>query len=130
MKIHSRTLRTRALLALGFAALVSSCGRMRMGSEEERSYVIFSNQSIDQVTVFASVPNSEMRRIGTVMAGRTDTLEVAYSLTSRGSGINILARPFASNRLLQTGSFAFGRGDWVTVELQPSGLTLAVLPAP
>jgi hypothetical protein len=123
-------LRTSALLALGFAALVSSCGRMRMGSEEERSYVVFSNQSIDQVTVFAAVPNSEMRRIGSVMAGRTDTLEVPYGLTGRGSGINILARPFASNRMLQTGSLSFGRGDWVTVELQASGLTLAVLPTP
>ena len=130
MKSQLRGLHAGALLMLGAAGLAIGCSRMRMGSEEDRSYVIFSNQSIDQVTVYAAVPNSEMRRIGTVMAGRTDTLEVAYSLVARGSGINILARPLASSRTLQTGTFAFGKGDWVTVGLAPSGLTLAILPAP
>jgi hypothetical protein len=130
MEKASSGARSVALALLCCVGLVTGCGRAHLGSDEDRSYVIFSNQTMDQVTVYAAVPNSEMRRIGTVMGGRTDTLEVARSLTGRGGGINILARALASNRMLQTGPVSFGRGDWMSVELPPSGLTLAILPAP
>jgi len=114
--------------ALGTAA----CGPYHSGnaSTEGRSLVIFANQSMDQADVYAVIPGGEGRRIGTVMAQHTDTLTVPASMTSRSGGLNIVARIFASNRVLQSGPISLSSGDAVRVEMPATELTLAVLPNP
>ena len=121
----------RTTLALFAAALAAvACGPLHpsTSADEARSIVIFANQSMDQADVYAVIPGSEGRRIGTVMAQHTDTLVLPNSMTARMGGINIVARIFASNKVLQSGPISLNSGDVVRVEMPASQLTLAVLP--
>lgn len=123
----------RTTLALIAGALsAAACGPFHAGnsSDEDRSIVIFANQSMDQADVYAVVPGGEVRRIGTVMAQHTETLAVPSSMTARAGGINIVARIFASNKVLQSGPISLSSGDAVRVEMPATQLTLAVLPNP
>jgi hypothetical protein len=99
-------------------------------SDENSGVVIFANQSMDQADVYAVIPGGESRRIGTVMAQHTDSLTVPSSMVARSGGINIVARIFASNKILQSGPIALTSGDVVRVEMPATELTLAVLPTP
>ena len=129
MRHTSRWARNRALLC-GVAAFTLACGRLHMGSDEDQSLVIFANQSLDQVDVYAAVSGGgEIRRLGTVMSNHTDTLVVPSTIANR-AGINILARIFASNRVLATGPTAIARGSAILVQLPSTELNLSVLPAP
>lgn len=61
--------------------------------------VFFSNESLDQADVFAVGPGgADPVRIGTVMAGRTDTLTIPTELTAPRGPVNIIARLSMSRR--------------------------------
>jgi hypothetical protein len=120
-------------LALASASLVSavSCGRiMHRGADEPAAQVIFVNQSLDQADVFAVADAGHPVRIGTVFAGRTDTLTVPSDLVGRGANVSILARLLAHSYAPHTDPLVLSPGQTMQVTLPPTGTTLTVLPAP
>ena|SRR5689334_1881979 len=112
-------------LVLGLAA---ACGPLRKGGPAP-ARVIFSNQSLDQADVYAVSSGGAQTRIGTVMAGRTDTLRIPSSAMGADYSTNIVARILARSRTPSTGRFALNPGDLVTVTLSSDERILSVLPA-
>lgn len=127
-------LRLRNLqLALAAAALVTvaSCGRiMHRGSDEEGAQVIFVNQSLDQADVYVVMDAGQSQRIGTVFAGRTDTLTVPANVLARGGSLSIAARLLARSVVPRSGPLTLSAGERIQVTLPSTAQTLTVLPAP
>jgi hypothetical protein len=118
-------------LALASAGLVTaaSCGRlMHHGEDLPTTQVIFVNQSLDQADVFAVLDAGQSVRLGTVFAGRTDTLSVPYDIVSRGATVTIAARLLARNYAPHTGPLVLTPGQVLQVTLPSSLSTLTVLP--
>jgi hypothetical protein len=86
----SRSLRRLAPAVLIVAAAVAR-GPLRRGAGQPPALLIFTNESLDQANVYAAAPGLGTRRIGTVMAGRTDMLAVPAELANRAN-LNIVAR--------------------------------------
>ena len=87
----------------------------------------FTNETLDQADVYAIVSGNQSTRIGTVMAGRTDTLRVSHSLVGRGD-INVVVRLVARTVTPSTGPFALHAGDEFSVRLPSDARTLVLLP--
>ena len=124
-------LRLRHLtLALATAGLVSTaaCSRIMHGSDQATAQVIFVNQSLDQADVYAITDGGTSRRLGTVFAGRTDTLDVPSSVLASGGPVRIAARLLANSAAPRTGPLSISSGDVLRVTLPSSALTLTVLP--
>ena len=127
----ARARRAVALLAL---AALSACHRSRTTSEidpdaaDEASTIEFRNESLAQADVFISAASVGARRIGTVFAGRTETLTIPRELAARGS-INIVARLLARTRTPDSGTIAIGPGTHLSVRLPLDEKALYVLPA-
>jgi hypothetical protein len=127
----------RRLHGLGRAALLGaallaapSCSRFRPGEHDEapRVQIVFTNESLEQADVFAVSPGGETVRMGTVMAGRTETLDVPSQFVTRGS-VNIAARLLTRTGVLRTGPLTINAGDRLQIRLPLSANTLSVLPA-
>jgi hypothetical protein len=118
-------------LALAIAACVTttSCGRF-MQSDQPPAQVIFENQSLDQADVYAVVNAGQSRRIGTVFAGRTDTLDVPMTVITAGGTVSIVARLLAQSFAPRTGPITLAAGDRIHVTLPSNAQSLAVVPAP
>ncbi len=119
-------------LALASAALVTSasCSRiMHHGPDQPTAQVVFVNQSLDQADVFAVLDAGQSVRLGTVFAGRTDTLNVPSDIVARGATVTIAARLLARNYAPRTGPIVLSAGQMVQVTLPSAGNTLTVLPA-
>ena len=130
------TLRLRALLLCSLMAL-SACARNRPGRDDgniaeseaaEPTTLEFKNESLAQADVYVAASGSGARRIGTVFAGRTETLVVPRDLAVRGT-ITVIARLLARSRTPSTGSFAIGPGDKLSIRLPMDERSLYVLPA-
>jgi hypothetical protein len=125
----ARTRRALALLALG---ALSACHQNRPVSEidetDETSTIEFKNESLAQADVFVAASSFGARRIGTVFAGRTETLTIPRELANRGS-ISVVARLLARSRAPTTGTIAIGPGTHLSVRLPMDEKTLYVLPA-
>src|SRR5207247_5747024 len=67
--------RRAAFLALVGLAGPGACGPFHRGTSASAA-IIFKNESLDQADVYASGPDGNPVRIGTVFAGATDTLRV------------------------------------------------------
>src|SRR5690348_14551377 len=61
-----------------------------------RALIYFENRSIDQTAVYVVREGIDEVRIGTVLAGRTDTLIVPPDMAI-GNSIRIIARPLAGS---------------------------------
>jgi len=118
----------RALAVVAAALALSSCGPFHRGSQPE-SVVVFRNQSPDQADVYAIGSGGDPMRIGTVFAGRTETLRVPSAITGASSRVNIVARIFASGRVVVTGPFTLMPGDSMDVTLTGDEKILSVLPS-
>jgi hypothetical protein len=125
----------RARHAFVLAALValSACHRNRSVSDidaasNEPTTIEFKNESLAQADVFVSAASSGARRLGTVFAGRTETLTIPKDIAIRGS-INIVARLLARSRLTSTGSIAISPGTHLSIRLPLDEKALYVLPA-
>jgi len=125
----------RARRALAFVALaaLSACHRGGTTSQidpdaDDTSTIEFKNESLAQADVFVSAANAGARRIGTVFAGRTETLTIPRELTTRGS-INVIARLLARSRAPSSGTIAIGPGTHLSVRLPLDEKALYVLPA-
>lgn len=108
------------------AACVGTRGASPSG---ERSMIIFSNESFVEATLYATIGNGGGYRMGTVMAGRTDTLAVPLSMESRGNVVfyaDLLARAESP----RTPAVSLRPGEWLMVRLPSSLGALQVLPAP
>ena len=118
----------RAVVAAAAALALAGCGPFHRGSQPE-SMVVFRNQSPDQADVYAIGSGGNPIRIGTVFSGRTETLRVPSSITGASSRVNIVARIFASGRLVVTGPFTLMPGDSMDVTLTSDEKILSVLPS-
>lgn len=121
----------RLALAVAVAAAsgAAGCGHFHRGGSSEPALLFFTNESLDQADVFAVAPGVEARRIGTVMAGRTDTLRVPIDLTERGGSITIVARLLAKNIAPNSGPVSVYSGEAYQVRLPPDEKLLSFLPA-
>jgi len=117
-----------ALATVGFVT-TASCSRFMHGALPT-AQVIFENQSLDQADVYAVMDAGQAQRIGTVFAGRTDTLTVPNDIVSSGGTVSIVARLLAHTYAPHTGPLTLNAGDRIRVTLPSNGSTLAVLPAP
>jgi hypothetical protein len=117
----------RTLAALAVSLLVVGCGPVHHGSQPE-SVVVFHNQSTDQADVYALGSGGDPIRIGTVFAGRTDTLRVPATATA-ANRVNVIARIFGNGRVVVTGPFSLGPGDSMDVTLTSDEKMLSVLPS-
>jgi hypothetical protein len=123
-----RTQIRRALVAVAAAIALTSCGPFHRGSQPE-SVVVFHNDSPDQADVYAIGSGGDPVRIGTVFAGRTETLRVPSSITGASSRVNVVARIFPTGRLVVTGPFTLMSGDSMNVTLTGDEKILSVLPS-
>lgn len=117
-----------ALVVVAAAMALTSCGPFHRGSQPE-SVVVFRNQSPDQADVYAIGAGGDPIRIGTVYAGRTETLRVPSSITGASSRVNVVARIFPTGRVVVTGPFTLMPGDSMDVTLTGDQKILSVLPS-
>jgi hypothetical protein len=118
----------RRVAPLVFILAAESCGPLRRGVGQPPATIIFSNESIDQATVYVVAPGQDFRRIGIVSAGRTDTLTVLADMTTRGP-VNIVARMLARSDVPQTGPVSLSPGESYQVRLPMSSRLMSFLPA-
>jgi hypothetical protein len=124
MRIEGR----RWIACLAVCLSAAGCGPFHRGNQPE-SVVLFHNQSTDQADVYAIGMGGDPIRIGTVFAGRTETLRVPESVTGGANRVNIIARIFASGRLVVTGPFTIVPGEPMDVTLTMDEKILSVLPS-
>ena len=122
----------RFSLALAMATLtsVAGCGHFMHNSDEQTAQVVFVNQSLDQADVYVIGDAGQSQRIGTVFAGRTETLTIPYSVISRGGTVSIAARLLARSIVPRTGPLTISGGTSLQVTLPSDERTLSVLPGP
>ena len=131
-----RLARSWRIVALVLLAMLSACTRNRIGKDmgnlgdepPEPTTIEFKNESLAQADVFVVLSSSERRKLGTVFAGRTETLTIPSELARRGS-VNIVARLLARSRAPSTGSLALSPGARLSVRLPMDEKALFVLPA-
>jgi hypothetical protein len=118
------------MLGASLLAATTSCGRFHRSEDDPaaQAQIVFVNESLEQADVFAAAPGGESVRMGTVQAGRTETLNVPSQFVSRGS-VNIVARLLARSGVLRTGPVSISPGDRLQVRLPLNANTLSVLPS-
>ncbi len=122
---------TTALAWFGLAG-VGACGassRQRAFLSDGRPVVIFENQFDGQATVYSVSPGGEGVRIGTVQAGRTDTLAVHVGALDASGSVTIVARLLAKSSSPSSGPLTLLPGDRILVRLPPDARLLSVVPA-
>jgi hypothetical protein len=120
----SRRLYRFALVAI-FAA--AACGPVRRGPSLAPASLIFTNESLEQATVYVVGPGVDFRRIGIVFAGQTDTLTVPADVALRGA-VNIVARLLARSDVPQTGPVSIRPGEHYQVRLPLNSRAMSFLP--
>jgi hypothetical protein len=123
--------RIRYYMLVSVLSVAAACAHYDAGSAggELGSALFFTNESLDQADVYAVTMSGERIRIGTVQAGRTDTLLIPASITERGENVNVIARLVARSVVPQSGPLAIRPGDRLEMRLPPDGRTLFVVPA-
>ena len=126
---------TRALFhklsTVALAAAVAgaaACGPFRHNPAQAPALLYFTNESLDQADVYAITSSGQPIRIGTVMAGRTDTLTVPADIAGRGDNVNVIARLLARNVVPSSGPIPIHPGDRLVVRLPVDQKMLVVLP--
>ncbi|HEY7237268.1 MAG TPA: hypothetical protein VH539_24140 [Gemmatimonadaceae bacterium] len=119
----------RAIVFIAASFSLMGCASFRKpGPLEPDAVVVFRNDSPDQADVYAIGSGGDPMRIGTVFAGRTETLRVPATITGGGYRVNVLARLFPGGRVIASGAFSLGPGDSMTVRLTADEKILSVLP--
>jgi hypothetical protein len=126
---YRRSITSRiALLACAATVAGAACGPFHRGSGQPPALLYFTNESLDQADVYAALPGNQPIRIGTVLAGRTDTLTVPADMAARGGNVNILARLLARSTVPNSGPILIRPGDRLIVRLPVDQKMLVVLP--
>lgn len=126
---HHRAMRRGRTLLFAICALLGACARNQPSAEttNARAEIVFANESLTQAELYAVVSGGgEARRLGTVMAGRTETLHLGADLALRG-GISLVAR-LLNGGTVSTGVVPIHPGDTVHVQLPLNHNTLVFLP--
>lgn len=123
----ARSLRRLTPAILVLAAITAACGPLRRSTGPPPAVLFFTNESLHQADVYVVVQGVGPRRIGTVMAGRTDTLVVPSHFVRAGS-LNIMARLFARSAAVQTGPVSILPGEQYEVRLPLDARLLSFLP--
>ena len=107
-----------------------SCGGFHSGAEPGTgpTIVVFQNESLDQADLFAIRRSSGALRLGTVMAGRTDTLQIDTGTIPAGENVDFVARLLSRRSTPHSGQVAVLPGQWLTVTLPSTANILSVLP--
>jgi len=99
-----------------------------MGSRE-RATLIFTNDSVDQADVYATIGSSQTIRVGTVFSLRTDTLAVPTSVTEQAGGqTTFIVRQLGRSYHPSTGPVTLRSSDVIRVRLPSDGRSLFVTP--
>jgi hypothetical protein len=125
---RSLTNRVRLILFAVAAIGAAACGPFHKGKGEPPSYLYFTNESLDQADVYAVLSGNQPIRIGTVAAGRTDTLTVPPEVVTRGENVNVVARLLARSSRPSSGPIPLHPGDRLEVRLPIDQKMLVVLP--
>lgn len=104
-----------------------ACRPINRAAGPQPARLIFTNESLDQATVYVVGPSLDFRRIGVVMAGRTDTLMVPADVIARGT-LNIVARMLARSDVPQTGPVSIESGELYLLKLQANSRLISFLP--
>jgi hypothetical protein len=139
MTTSTLQIRRARRFALGLIVLsaVSACAHPGRGKDDgniaesesaEPTTFEFKNESLAQADVYVAASGSGARRLGTVFAGRTETLTVPREIAIRGT-ITVIARLLARSRVPSTGSIAISPGDRLSIRLPMDERALYVLPA-
>ena len=126
-----RALLFQKLSVVAAAATIAgaaACGPFRHQAAQAPALLYFTNESLDQADVFCVASNGQPIRIGTVMAGRTDTLTVPTDLAARGDNVNVVARLLARNVAPSSGPIPIHAGDRLQIRLPVDQKMLVVLP--
>jgi hypothetical protein len=131
--LSRRASRARHAFVLAALVALSACHRNRTAAEidaasNEPTTIEFKNESLAQADVFVTTPSTGARRIGTVFAGRTETLTIPKDIAIRGTVI-IAARLLARSAVPSTGSIAISPGTHLSIRLPLDERALYVLPA-
>lgn len=131
MPYRPRLAALAAAVTLAAAAAGGAChsAPRAEGVPGEPALVIFANQSSYEAAVYAVPANGGQLRIGTVLPGRTDTLQVRGAALAAGGSVTIVARLRAIGRAPSTGQFLLQPGDRVVVTLPREANILGLLPA-
>jgi hypothetical protein len=108
-----------------------SCGRARTNDTAPDTgpiVIVFHNESLDQADVFAVRQASGALRLGTVMAGHTDTLTIQRGTIPPGATVDFVARLLSRSRTPHSGPVAVQPGQRLSVTLPTTENILAVLP--
>ncbi|MDQ3949066.1 MAG: hypothetical protein M3282_01850 [Gemmatimonadota bacterium] len=119
----------RRLAPAVLVVAAAACGPFRRGAGPPPAVLYFTNESLDQATVYIAARGIGFRRIGTVFAGRTDTLVVPIDLATMGGPLNIVARLLARSDVPQTGPVSIRPGERYEVRLPLSSRLISFLPA-
>ena len=126
---HTRPTVVRAAIAALVLAGAVACGPMhRSNNTQPPALLYFTNESLDQADVFAVTSGNQRIRIGTVFAGRTDTLTGPREIAARGDNVNIVARLLARSATPASGPVPIRPGDHLVVRLPSDQKLLVVLP--
>jgi len=127
---RNHTFRNRIrLIVLAVAAIgAAGCGPYHKGQGPPPAYLFFTNESLDQADVYAVLPGNQPIRIGTVAAGRTDTLTIPPEISSGGQNVNVVARLLARSTRPSSGPIPIRPGDRLEVRLPIDQKMLVVLP--
>jgi hypothetical protein len=118
------------LLPAMVVAILAACGPLRRNpNAPQPASIIFANNSLSQADVFIVAQGMGARRIGTVMAGQTATLNVPTDVATRGGPVNVIARLLGSSRAPQTGPVSILPGERYEVRLPSDARLLSFLPA-
>jgi len=123
----------RLSLVLAMASITPAVGCshfMHHDPDEPPAQVIFVNQSLDQADVYVVGDAGDSQRIGTVFAGRTETLTIPNNVLARGGSVSIAARLLARTYVPRTGPITFSRSQQLQITLPSDERSLTVLPAP
>jgi hypothetical protein len=124
----------RPLLLAAALALPAACARNNPGQSEDSligpATIVFTNESLAQADLFVVMPGIDSRKLGTVMAGRTEELVVPADIVRRSGNVNLVVRMLARTNTPSSGPVAFHAGDRLQVRLPVDGKTLFVAPAP
>jgi hypothetical protein len=127
-RTHTFTNRVRLILFAATALAAAACGPFHKGQGPPPAYLIFTNESLDQADVYAVLSGNQPIRIGTVAAGRTDTLTVPTEVVTRGENVNVVARLLARSSRPSSGPIPLHPGDRLEVRLPIDQKMLVVLP--
>jgi hypothetical protein len=124
-------LRPRARLGWLVAAVVLiplACGPFHRQPEED-ARLIFANESLEQVHVYAGGPNGNQVRLGAVLPLRVENLRVPAIAMAQDGAVNISARLAGSTVATATSTnFTLSAGDTIRVRLTADQRSILIIP--